>query len=116
MTSHLLPYYFFFCDKQHNIVSLQHIIDLLGEVFYIFFRFRNVLKHVMCQINYNDLPIIRKEYQLTPINVYSLPVNVKLQLHDAIYRLRFYSNSLIHILSLSNWHNNVASIQKNRGD
>ena len=41
---------------------------------------------------------------------------VKLQLHDAIYRLRFYSNSLIHILSLSNLHNNVASIQKNRGD
>ena len=41
---------------------------------------------------------------------------VKLQLHYAIYRLRFYSNSLIHILSLSNWHNNVASIQKNRAD
>ena len=40
----------------------------------------------------------------------------KLQSHDAIYRLRFYSNSLIHILSLSNLHNNVASIQKNRGD
>ena len=39
---------------------------------------------------------------------------LKLQLHDAIYRLRFYSNSLIHILSLSNSHNNVASIQKNR--
>ena len=43
-------------------------------------------------------------------------MDVKQQLHDAIYRLRFYSNSLIHILSLSNWHNNVASIQKNRGD
>ena len=42
--------------------------------------------------------------------------NIKLQLHDAIYRLRFNSNSLIHILSLSNSHNNVASIQKNRGD
>ena len=40
----------------------------------------------------------------------------KLQLHDAIYRLRFYSNSLIHILSLSNLHNSVTSIQKNRGD
>ena len=25
-------------------------------------------------------------------------------------------NSLIHILSLSNSHNNVASVQKNRGD
>ena len=41
---------------------------------------------------------------------------VKVQLHYAIYRLRFYSNSLIHILSLSNSDNNVASIQKNRGD
>ena len=40
----------------------------------------------------------------------------KLQLHDAIYRLRFYSNSLTHILLLSNSHNDVASIQKNRGD
>ena len=43
-------------------------------------------------------------------------IRVKLQLLDAIYRLRFYSNSLIHILSLSNSRNNVASIQKNRGD
>ena len=43
-------------------------------------------------------------------------ISFKLQLHDAIYRLRFYSNSLIHILSLSNSHNNEASLQKNRGD
>ena len=43
-------------------------------------------------------------------------IKVKLQLHDAIYRLRFYSNSLIHILSLSNSHNNVVSLQKNRSD
>ena len=41
---------------------------------------------------------------------------LKRQLHDAIYRPRFYSNSLIHILSLSNSYNNVASVQKNRGD
>ena len=41
---------------------------------------------------------------------------LKLRLHDAIYRLRFYSNALIHILSLSNSHNNVASTQHNRGD
>ena len=41
---------------------------------------------------------------------------VKLQLHDVIYRLRFYSNLLIHILSLSNLYNNIAPIQKNRGD
>ena len=36
--------------------------------------------------------------------------------YTAIYRLRFYSNSLTHILSLSNSHNDVASIQKNRDD
>ena len=42
---------------------------------------------------------------------------INLQLHDAISdRLRFYSNSLIHILSLTNLQNNVASVQKNRGD
>ena len=41
---------------------------------------------------------------------------VKPQLHDAIYRLRFYSNLLTNILSLSNLHNNLVSIQNNRGD
>ena len=40
----------------------------------------------------------------------------KLRLHDAYFWLRFYLNSLIHILSLSNSHNNVASVQKNQGD
>ena len=40
----------------------------------------------------------------------------ELRLHLAINRLRFYSNSLIHILPLLNSHNNVASIQKNRDD
>ena len=45
-----------------------------------------------------------------------LCLTIRLQLHDEIYRLLFYSNSLIHILSLSNSHNKVASIQKNRGD
>ena len=41
---------------------------------------------------------------------------LKIRLYDASYRLRFYSNSLIHTLRLSNSHNNVASIQRNRGD
>ena len=26
---------------------------VLGDLFYIFFRFRNVLRHAMCQINYD---------------------------------------------------------------
>ena len=42
--------------------------------------------------------------------------NELLRLHDAIYRLRFYSISLTHTLSLSNSHSNIASIQKNQGD
>ena len=46
----------------------------------------------------------------------TLFLELKLRLQDAIYRLQFYSNSLIHILSFSNSHNNVASIQKNRDD
>ena len=41
---------------------------------------------------------------------------LKLRLHDAIYRLRFYSSSLVHFILLSNSHNNIGSIQKNRGD
>ena len=43
-------------------------------------------------------------------------INLMLQLHDTIYRLRFYSKSLIHIVSLSNSHKNIASIQKNQGE
>ena len=42
------------------------------------------------------------------------PKQVKLRLHEVIYRLLFYSNSVIHISWLSNSHNNVASIQNNR--
>ena len=53
-------------------------------------------------------------YLITKIGNRNL--QLKLRLHDAIYWLRFYLNSLIHNLSLSNSHNNVASIQKNRGD
>ena len=41
---------------------------------------------------------------------------LQLRLHDAIHQLPFYSNSLIHILSLSNSHSNVASLQINWGD
>ena len=58
-------------------------------------------------------------YKISGVKIYGCIVKnskVKLQLHYAIYRLRFYSNSLIHILSLSNSHNNVASVQKNRAD
>ena len=53
---------------------------------------------------------------LLPLFICMLRTYVKLQLHSGIYRLRFYSNSLIYILSLSNSHNNIASIQKNRGE
>ena len=42
--------------------------------------------------------------------------SLNLRLHYAIYRLRSYSNSLIHILSLSISHKNVASSQKSGDD
>ena len=41
-----------------------------------------------------------------------LVVSIKLQLHNAIYRPRFHSNSSIHILLLTNLHNNVAWIER----
>ena len=57
---------------------------------------------------------LSRKYEKTECQCFT--ADVKLQLHDAIYRLQFYSNSLIHILSFSNSHNKVASIQKNRSD
>ena len=83
--------------------ALQHIIDLLGDVFYIFFRFKNVSKHVMCQTNYNDLPIIRKEYQLAPTGVYSLLVNVMKDMENRIIHSRlalYYITSELTLLDL----------------
>ena len=67
--------------------------------------FRNSMSH------WNDF-----QRNIVSLKIVQCDISFKLQLHDAIYRLRFYSNSLIHILSLLNWYNNVASIQKNRGD
>ena len=67
----------------------------------------------------NDYSTAEDEIIVTVIlhgNFASLQVRLQLQLHDAIYRLRFYSDLLIHILLLSNLHNNVAPIQKNRND
>ena len=57
-------------------------------------------------------------YESTSLNriVADKSHRVIVALHDAICRLRFYSNSLTHMLSLSNSHNNVASLQKNRAD
>ena len=57
-------------------------------------------------------------YESTSLNriVADKSHRVIVPLHDPVYRLRFYSNSLIHILSLSNSHNNIASIQKIRRD
>ena len=34
---------------------MLQISIVLGDVFYIFFSFRNLLKHVMCQIIHDDL-------------------------------------------------------------
>ena len=69
--------------------------------------------------SWHHVPNVNKANKILPVGIMIgqvLSGQLKLQLHDAIYRLRFYSNSLVHILSLSNSHSNVASIQKNRGD
>ena len=75
------------------------------------------------QLGDYDLPFCEQQYthgsyyiSLLKFKSFDQLIPLKLQLHDAIYRLRFYSNTLIHILLLSNSHNNVASIQKNQGD
>ena len=39
-------------------------------------------------------------YIINPYEFQETYVSFKLRLHDAIYQLRFYSNSLIHILSI----------------
>ena len=58
---------------------------------------------------------MRRVKEEIPYMIVSSPFNKTIvKLHDAINRLRFYPNALIHILSLLNSHNNVASIQKNR--
>ena len=43
------------------------------------------------KINYNDLPIIRKEYQLTPVGVYSLKGNSGLSISWA--QMKKHENS-----------------------
>ena len=89
-------------------------IDLSQEIFAIDMlralksSLKHRLKHVL-----RPLQLYRDQALVSLIGVW---IVIKLQLHDAIYWLRFYSNSLIHILSLSNSHNNIGSIQKNRDD
>ena len=66
------------------MVSLQHTVDLLGDVVYIFFSFQKCIKTCDVSNNYNDLPIIRKEYQLAPVGVYSFNV------------MKYMKNRIIH--------------------
>ena len=81
--------------------TCKDLVVITLAVRYTFFRSNTVLDGP--QINRSD-----SEFQSSD--------TIKLRLHDAIYRLRFYWNSLIQILSHSNLHNNDASIQKNRGN
>ena len=78
--------------KNPHLSTIPYIALTLGHTCNIFLRLR-------CNYCW-----IRRYFKLN------------LRLHDVIYRVRFYSNSLIHTSLLSNSHNNVASIQKNRGD
>ena len=90
-----------------GVVSSSSIICKINRVcenlFSLFKRKKPKRSQVAFKVQSFDVSVIVKHF-------------LKLQLHCAIYELRFYSNSLIHILSLSNSQNNVASIQKNRGN
>ena len=103
--------------SMHKIIKSMH--EDLKSMRKIIKSMRKIIKS-MCKI----IKSMRKDLKsMRKVNARKFKINVqghcskfKLQLHNAIYRLRFYSNSLIHILLLSNFHNDVASLQKNRDD
>ena len=99
-TCKVLPFYDFWFKFYNKFCSPYWIVDVLR----IFNHQKSETVTLRC-LFFVLLPILLQGFD-----------RIKLQLHDEIYRLRFYSNSLIHILPLSNSHNNVASLQKNRGD
>ena len=68
----------------------------------------------MSKPNYDQLKIFKRieKSAVNPIAAFDLKAAItRCDLSAAIL-----SNSLIHILSLSNSHNNIGSLQKNQGD
>ena len=112
---------------EHNVCQFGHYTSkFLANIFLLVTSKKMFLKSVKNSDKQNDcrggqhactfsqgLKTYDREWAFSAL---SLLLCLKLQLHDAIYGLRFYWNSLIHLWSLSNLHNNIASIQKNRGD
>ena len=103
--------------------SLKNADEQLSGKFFRFFlcigNFTKYYLHAKFQINWTIPTEITEGGRTAPLPP-AIPIlekpglfRVKLRLHDAIYRLRFYPNALIYILSVSNVHSNVASIQKN---
>ena len=73
-------------------------------------QLRTVLSFVMISVPWNNnVPIKSLAKNYSPEN---FTAGLQLQVHYAIYRLRFYSNSLIHILSLSNSHKRIGAINR----
>ena len=54
--------------------------------------------------------------RLYSFTVKIIGIKIRLQLHYAIYRLRFYSELLIRVYMLSISYNDISWIQKNRPD
>ena len=96
---------------------LDHLLFCIAAQWYIHNGKYNICAIVMSMLVRNDhIRLTPETYSpSSPLNDTDLSI-FKLRLHDAIYRLRFYSSSLIRILSLSNSHNNAASLKRNRAD
>ena len=107
-------------NRLDNSFEERHIISTLDRLETRSRRsLRCVAKRGQCRrkCSLSSVPVRHRHDELGQLkSVKSIKFFIERQLHDAIYLLRFHSKSLIHISSLSNSHNNVASIQKNRGD
>ena len=104
------PWHHLFSSPESNLPHCTHSIlkecsnERLSMTSYVF--------HLLLQCHIE----VCKKICLHNVKKRKLLISFKIRLHDTIYRLRFYPNSLIYVLSLSNSHNNVAPIQKNRGE
>ena len=99
-------------SNQYKILNEPRakFVSLIPEMYNSFYSNCFMISEIV-----DEIWKLHHNYKITPMSRKARN-SLKLQLHNAIYWLRFYSNSFIHILSFSNSHSNVASIQNNRGD
>ena len=92
-----------------------------GAFLYWTYKCDRTRKAIWSCVNKALLPMLRNHYTadegIVDFRSFEKILHLKhANRHNAIYQLRFYLKSLIHILTFTNSHNNGASIQKNRGD